>query len=897
MKSKFPAVLALLCTSNILLSQVIFSENFQGGLPGTWTLIDNDGLTPHADVAVFTSAWIVGENSNQSGDSVMMSTSWYSPVGTADDWLITPAINLTNNNDLEWDAKAQDPSFPDGYEVRISTTTPTIAGFLANPALFTIAAENATWTYRNIDLQAAGYANQQVYLAWRNNSTDQFILMIDSIKVSGIPSFDASLCELVPQLEYTQIPISQSMNILQSGIIKNAGIQPITGVKLEVMVWDSDMMTVHNGMSATLPLAPGASDTFDLPGYIPTTADTFSLSYYSTINEADADPNNDTMTQSIILSDSVYAREDGISTGGLGIGAGVSGELGQLFVLKEPDTLTSVSAFIANLSGQMTDQPLSANIYSVVGGYPSVLLGSTDTITVDASQNQFWTLSVPGGLPLPMDSFAIAVVEPDSNVSLGYSTNYFKPKTTYIDWPDNPFGTWTPAEDFGFMIAFLLRANFGLGPAYDAELVEVEFPSDYHQIPLNQIRGCPLNIGCTVKNAGSETITNVTACCNIYRGTNLVATLNSNTIPQLLSKTGQMLLFDNSYKPIAQGTYTLEYVVKIDENDATTSNDTSYARFTITNELFARDTGLVTSHLSIGKGSAGILGQNFTLKTADSLYAAYFLSTGPMVGDTTSLVVYDVDEATGQPMSMIAESPIYIFSEADSLVPNLIKLSFDQPLHLPAGTFYLGMRESVSGRLSLGTTMDIFTPSTCWVFLNSAWKTNESFGLPLSYLLRPEFGMCKDSLFLATTVLGSEMQETYQASWNITSTDTIKSGAMGIYYDSGGSVDLLPGFIIENGVTWMTMSDGCTQSLLLSHIDAPVQSQNGITSYSLLEINNTDDTPSTPDLRSRLPWQISRNQPPASILESLRTVPPSGVKSRVNAKKLITPRVVRKMDP
>ena len=37
---------------------IIFSEDFQNGIPSTFTIIDNDGNTPASAVAEFTSAWI-----------------------------------------------------------------------------------------------------------------------------------------------------------------------------------------------------------------------------------------------------------------------------------------------------------------------------------------------------------------------------------------------------------------------------------------------------------------------------------------------------------------------------------------------------------------------------------------------------------------------------------------------------------------------------------------------------------------------------------------------------------------------------------------------------------------------------------------------------------------------
>jgi hypothetical protein len=112
------------------------------------------------------------------------STSWYEPVGMADDWLVTPQITLGPSSDLSWETWAPDAAYPDGYEVRISTAGPDVAGFMANPALFTIADEASTFTSHTVDLAAAGYMNEAVYIAFRNNSNDEFVLVVDDVQVT-----------------------------------------------------------------------------------------------------------------------------------------------------------------------------------------------------------------------------------------------------------------------------------------------------------------------------------------------------------------------------------------------------------------------------------------------------------------------------------------------------------------------------------------------------------------------------------------------------------------------------------------------------------------------------------------------------------------------------------------
>ncbi|HET8838329.1 MAG TPA: choice-of-anchor J domain-containing protein [Flavobacteriaceae bacterium] len=183
---------ALLAVFTLNAQTTMFEEDFDGSGPGisSWTLIDNDGLTPATDVSFITDAWNAidrdgadGGFGGPAGNFAAMSTSWYTPPGTADDYLISPAIDLTSATSatLQWDAKAQDAAFPDGYEVLVSTSGTDIADF--TDVLFSIPAETSTYSTRTEDLST--YLGQTIHIAWRNNSTDKFILIVDDISVSG----------------------------------------------------------------------------------------------------------------------------------------------------------------------------------------------------------------------------------------------------------------------------------------------------------------------------------------------------------------------------------------------------------------------------------------------------------------------------------------------------------------------------------------------------------------------------------------------------------------------------------------------------------------------------------------------------------------------------------------
>jgi hypothetical protein len=163
----------------------LLDEDFELGTfrPG-WSVIDVDGQTPDNSVSFVTDAYVVTDVAEPGVNFGAYSTSWYVPAGQADDWLITPQIMLGPASFLSWEAWAPDPVFPDGYEVRVSTGMPTVVGFMANPALFTIADEAQVFTLHAVDLAAAGYANEAVYIAWRNNSNDDFLLVVDDVQIT-----------------------------------------------------------------------------------------------------------------------------------------------------------------------------------------------------------------------------------------------------------------------------------------------------------------------------------------------------------------------------------------------------------------------------------------------------------------------------------------------------------------------------------------------------------------------------------------------------------------------------------------------------------------------------------------------------------------------------------------
>jgi hypothetical protein len=158
----------------------LLQTDFETGIPLNFTLIDNDNNTPDPLVSEYIDAWIILPDPENPEDTVASSTSYFTPTGTANRWLITPSLSLgAYGNFFSWKAKSQDASFPDDYLVLVSTTDLEMASFTDTIGL--IQEENAEWTTRQVDLSAAGYDNQTIHIAFVLNTEDGYKLYLNDL--------------------------------------------------------------------------------------------------------------------------------------------------------------------------------------------------------------------------------------------------------------------------------------------------------------------------------------------------------------------------------------------------------------------------------------------------------------------------------------------------------------------------------------------------------------------------------------------------------------------------------------------------------------------------------------------------------------------------------------------
>jgi hypothetical protein len=267
-------------------AQVYFEEDFEAQTvdapPANFTVLNEDACTVNTPTGFPNESWMVSDNGDAQGQFAA-AQSWTNPAAcTVDDWLITSAIDLstaTANTSLKWKGISfEGPSYPETYEVRLSTTGTAVGDFTV--LLTTITNELEIWTDHTLSL--AAYTGNNVYLAFRLISTDQSQCWIDDIKVSEPAPYDMAITSVnsagIKQTSafssgaFLVLDYSKRTNFTSEVVLKNVGLNAVDSVYLTYFLVDDvnaptegeafgDVVYVAGG------IAPGASYTHTFPAF------------------------------------------------------------------------------------------------------------------------------------------------------------------------------------------------------------------------------------------------------------------------------------------------------------------------------------------------------------------------------------------------------------------------------------------------------------------------------------------------------------------------------------------------------------------------------------------------------------------------------------------------------
>lgn len=356
-----------------------FSSATAPGLPAGWLQNNVDGHTVTTSLASYsftTKAWVTKNISTSTSipdaaahGKIAASTSWYSPAGVSNDWLITPSFTVPTNGVLQWDALAPDASFPDGYSVKISTTGTLTTDFSTN--LLTVPAENSTWKQRSINLNT--YAGQTVRIAFINNSNDMDLLFVDNVSVIVPPADDIKASVVGPTGSAVWGMVGTTKPI--TGTMKNNGLSTVTSYTAKYSDGTTTASSVFSGLSLTY----GQTHNFTISPSFSITAPQETKIKVWVEYTGDADQTNDTLSTTVngysFLPNHKVVFEEGTGTwcGWCPRGAVFMDSMSVV----HPNTTVLIAV---HNSDPMTVAAYDSGIGTLISGYPTVLCGRANDI-------------------------------------------------------------------------------------------------------------------------------------------------------------------------------------------------------------------------------------------------------------------------------------------------------------------------------------------------------------------------------------------------------------------------------------------------------------------------------------------------------------------------------------
>ncbi len=355
--------------------------------------------------------------------------------------------------------------------------------------------------------------------------------------------------------------------------------------------------------------------------------------------------------------------------------------------------------------------------------------GATNTAHLEVSNNNgsTWTQVYAAETGLIQDESSANPNAVDVNIS-AYAANQANVKIRFH---------WTGQYDYWWVVDDILVYS---RPQYDAALVDRVYMNEYSVIPKKQFTAAPLIQSSIASNHGGANITNVFMTNMLINGSDFsVIQTNASNIVPTLAPNGLTTLVAPSYTPPADtGFYIGVNLVDMTETDPDASNDTILEAFMVDDSLFARDDAMFTGYIdgSLGlTGSEIILGNTYTLTSADVLTNVLTYLTGPIVGNQLQMVVYNF--ASGLPTTLVASSNVYTITTAGA---QWVKLPISTgPLALAAGTYFVGVRQvTTTTNIGIAYTDNQFTDYKTFIKIGtSAFDTLSLYGYPVSMVVRP----------------------------------------------------------------------------------------------------------------------------------------------------------------
>ncbi|PLW93380.1 MAG: hypothetical protein C0592_06330 [Marinilabiliales bacterium] len=244
---------------------------------------------------------------------------------------------------------------------------------------------------------------------------------------------DVEVTSVIPQKGYTQIPSSQVFAETFDIDYRNAGTVAADTIYADIDYLFNGGLISSETVYATS-IASGATGTLNSTAFTPlngTGTYTIDVTLRPDASLNDSNPDNDTLSFSFMVTDSVFARDDNIPDGGNGyaISSIDWGYGAALYELAANDTCAGIWV---NLATPVQDDTTYAIIYSINAGTPDTEIATGDITIINSTQNIYY-LQFSSPVALTAGDYAFGLYEgvgttinlAQSNTLLKTGVNFF----------------------------------------------------------------------------------------------------------------------------------------------------------------------------------------------------------------------------------------------------------------------------------------------------------------------------------------------------------------------------------------------------------------------------------------------------------------------------------------
>ncbi|MFH1319536.1 MAG: PKD domain-containing protein [Bacteroidota bacterium] len=461
-----------------------FSEDFESvtppALPAGWTTstLGTDGgfFTGDYQDANAGTYWPVADHTQ-----FVMTNDDVCNCDKSADYLELPQLDFTGQSGFSLAFEYVDDR---SYGGNPSTVELNINGAGWN-VLYTLPQTTLSWDYVNIPLTVAD--NQpDVRIRFHYDDASEWAtgLAIDDVVIDIPPDNDLAIKTIyydtlgaplnIPDsmstLYYYQIPLKQAMadSIFFSCNVFNKGAATQSNTRLFVDITGAE---TYIDSSSAISLAPAATDALMIAApYTPSVLGTHNVAFEVLSDSTDAFPDDNIRSDYFEVTNSIYARDDGIfaQIAVWWYGTGVNYEIGNMFEIFTIDTAYSISYYNkTNVSSNIgvPGNIISLNLYDETGFGTFTPIASNQYYVISPLDTNTWiTLPIPPTELVPGQY--IVMLETISGDQVFVTSQTAPPLTVFID-PDNSNTTWYYADKIPW-----IRLNFSLYTSFLPNMVK-----------------------------------------------------------------------------------------------------------------------------------------------------------------------------------------------------------------------------------------------------------------------------------------------------------------------------------------------------------------------------------------------------------------------------------------